>query len=134
MDLARAYVVLMHHMEDSPATSLLDNPYYFCECTGDDEPSWFDVATVIGGGLHKAGRIKDPTPQSLSKDQYKDLFGDYTSAVLGLNSRSRAIRLRELGWEPIEKDWRKSYIDDELPELLKEETGNFAGYKGTVAS
>lgn len=129
MDLARAYVVLMHHMEDSAAVSLLENPYYFCECTGDDEPSWLEVAEVIGGGLHRADKIKDPKPRSLSKDDYKNLFGDYTSAVLGLNSRSRAVRLRELGWKPIEKDWRASYIDDELPELLKEESGSFEGYR-----
>lgn len=134
LDLARAYVVLMHHMEDSPATALLDNPYYFCECTGDNEPSWYDVATVVGGGLYQAGKIKDPKPKTLPKELYKDVFGEYTGAVIGLNSRSRAVRLRELGWEPIEKDWRKSYIEDELPELLKEETGNFSGYKGAVAS
>lgn len=51
-----------------------------------------------------------------------------------MNSRSRAIRLRELGWKPTEKDWKQSYFDDELPEILKEETGSFAGYKGAVAS
>lgn len=57
-----------------------------------------------------------------------------TAPVIGLNSRSRAIRLRELGWQPKEKDWKASYFEDELPEILKEETGSFAGYKGTVAS
>lgn len=44
------------------------------------------------------------------------------------------MRLRELGWEPREKDWKRSYFEDELPEILKEDTGSFAGYKGTVAS
>lgn len=134
MDLARAYVVLLHHMEESPAISLLDNPYYFCECTGDNEPSWHDIATVIGNGLHQAGKIKDPEPKNLPEDLYADTFGEYTSAVIGLNSRSRAVRLRELGWEPVEKDWRKSYLEDELPEILKEETGSFKGYAGVTAS
>lgn len=124
----------MHHMEDSPAVSLLENPYYFCESTGDNEPSWHDIATVIGSGLHQAGKIKDLEPRTVPKELYEDLFGDFTSAVVGLNSRSRAVRLRELGWEPIEKDWRKSYIDDELPEILKEEGKEFNGYAGTVAS
>lgn len=129
VDLARAYVVLLHHMEEQPAAALLDNPYYFCECTGDNEPSWFDIAEVIGNGLHQAGKIKDPKPRTLPEDLYKDCFGKSTDGVIGCNSRSRAIRLRELGWEPVEKDWRKSYLEDELPEILKEEQGDWSGYK-----
>lgn len=134
MDMARAYVVLLHHMEEAPATSLLENPYYFCECTGDNEPSWHDIATVIGSGLHQAGKIEDPKPRTLLKDLYGDVFGEYTGSVVGLNSRSRANRLRALGWEPIEKDWTKSYLEDELPELLKEDCGSFSGYGGAVVS
>lgn len=134
LDLARAYVVLLHHMEKSSPSKLLENPYYFCECTGDKEPSWRDVAEAIGEGLHKAGKIKSPEPKTLPEDLYGDVFAEYTGAVIGLNSRSRAVRLRELGWEPREKDWRSSYLEDELPEILKEEVGGFSGYKGTVAS
>lgn len=144
----------------------MQNPYYFCE--SGDEASWKEVAGAIGEGLHKAGKINDPTPKTLPEDLYGDVFGEctytglprpaiisaafqllteldlaiadpsfvlsVTSAVIGLNSRSRAIRLRELGWQPREKDWKASYFEDELPEILKEETGSFAGYKGTVAS
>lgn len=128
-DLARAYVVLLHHMEQSPPIELLINPYYFCECTGDAEPSWKEIAETIGQGLHKAGKIQDPTPKSVPEDLWGDLFGEYTSAVIGLNSRSRALRLRELGWSPVEKDWRASYLEDELPEIIKEDCGSFAGYK-----
>lgn len=133
-DLARAYIVLLHHLEASPAAATLSNPYYFCETTGDAEPSWRDVAAVIGEGLHAAGRLSDPTPKPIPKELYEDVFGEYTGAVLGLNSRSRAVRLRELGWNPVEKGWRESYLEDELPVILKEETGNFSGYKGAVAS
>ncbi|KAI5365007.1 Putative NAD-dependent epimerase/dehydratase, NAD(P)-binding domain superfamily [Septoria linicola] len=134
LDLARAYVVLLHHLEQTPAANTLQNPYYFCETTGDNEPSWYDVARAIGEGLHSAGKIKDPEPRELTKDKWSDAFAEYTGAVIGLNSRSRANRLRALGWKPTEKDWRSSYLEDELPEILKEETGGFAGYKGTVAS
>jgi len=134
VDLARAYVVLLHDMEHTSPASLLENPYYFCECTGDNEPSWHEIATVIGSGLHQAGIIKDPEPRTVPKDLYGDVFGEYTDAVIGLNSRSRANRLRALGWEPIEKDWKKSYIEDELPEIIKEDCGSFSGYKGSVAS
>lgn len=134
MDLARAYIVLLHHMEKSSPASLLENPYYFCEGSGDNEASWKEVGRVIGEGLHKAGKVQNPAPETLPEDLYGDVFGPFTGAVIGLNSRSRAIRLRELGWQPREKDWKRSYFEDELPEILKEDTGSFAGYKGTVAS
>ena len=53
------------------------------------------------------------------REWYGDLFGDVTPAIVGLNSRSRAKRLRALGWEAKEKDWKRSYVEDELPNLLK---------------
>ncbi|KAK5083539.1 hypothetical protein LTR05_006042 [Lithohypha guttulata] len=133
VDLARAYVVLLHHMEQSSVTTFLDNPYYFCE-NGDEEVSWLKIATVIGSALHEAGKIDDPQPRTIPKDLYGDIFGDFTGAVVGLNSRSRAVRLRELGWTPVEKDWRQSLIDDELPEILREDHLSFSGYKSAVAS
>jgi nucleoside-diphosphate-sugar epimerase len=134
LDLARAYVVLLHHMEQSSPEMLLDNPYYFCEGTGNDEPSWYDVAKTIGEGLHNAGKIESAEPRELEQHLWGDVFGDFTGAVIGLNSRSRANRLRKLGWQPREKDWQQSFLEDELPEILKEDAGGFAGYKGTVAS
>ncbi|KAI1633353.1 hypothetical protein F4809DRAFT_623770 [Biscogniauxia mediterranea] len=138
LDLARGYVVLLHHLESTPADSpdILDNPYYFCEATGDNEPSWKEIASVIGTSLHQAGRIPDPTPRTIPPETYGDLFGDFTDAVIGLNSRSRAVRLRELGWKPVEKSWKDSYIQDELPVILKEtkDPKAFSGYQGVVAS
>ncbi|KAK9769127.1 putative NAD(P)-binding domain-containing protein [Seiridium cardinale] len=134
-DLGRAYRILLHHMEHTPPAQLLENPYYFCEATGDDEPSWKEVAELIGESLHKAGQIKDPKPRTIDAKLYGDLFGEYTGAVAGLNSRSRAVRLRELGWKPVEKSWQTSYVQDELPEILKEEGHtDFKGYTGKAAS
>ena len=134
LDLARAYIVLLHHLESSDAKSTLDNPYFFCECTGSNEPSWHDIASHIAQSLHQAGKDVDPKPRELPEDLQADLFGPYTAAVIGLNSRSRAERLRRLGWEPREKDWKKSFVEDELPEILKEDSSGFAGYSGTAAS
>jgi hypothetical protein len=51
-----------------------------------------------------------------------------------MNSRSRAVRLRELGWKPQEKGWKESLIEDELPLLLKEDHSSYQGYAGAVAS
>ncbi len=132
VDLARAYVTLLHHMESSSPQTFLDNPYFFCE-NGHDT-SWKTVAEMIGSSLHKAGKISDPSPKTIPRDMYGDLFGEYTSAVVGLNSRSRAVRLRELGWEPRERSMQDSYEMFELPEILKEEGVEFHGYQGTAAS
>ncbi|KUJ11311.1 NAD(P)-binding protein [Mollisia scopiformis] len=135
LDLARAYVVLLHAMENAGyQDGLLANPYFFCETTGDGEPSWKEVAEVIGEALKKNGKIEDAVPKEMPEELYGDLFGEYTGAVTGLNSRSRANRLRALGWKPVEKDWRRSYLEDELPVILKEDHSGFGGYSGTVAS
>lgn len=132
-DLARAYRILLHHMEHTSTAKLLENPYYFCETTGDDEPSWKEIAELIGDSLHKAGKIQDPKPRTIDPKLYGDLFGEYTSAVIGLNSRSRAVRLRELGWKPVEKSWKTSYVQDEFPEIMREEGhAEFQGYTGRV--
>lgn len=133
LDLAKGYEILMHHMEQTDASAPeFQNPYYFCETTGDNEPSWFDIAAAIGEGLHAAGMIKDPAPREVPEDLYGDLFGPISAGVIGLNSRSRANRLRTLGWKPVEKDWRSSYLEDELPFMLKEEVGQFKGYAGVT--
>lgn len=132
MDLARAYTVLLRWMEKADPKELLANPYFFCE--NGHEASWSDVSTLIGEGLYKAGKIASAEPQTIPKDLYKDLFGDFTDAVIGLNSRSRAVRLREMGWHPREASLAKCYTEDELPEILKEESKGFAGYSGTAAS
>ncbi|KAN0113039.1 NAD(P)-binding protein [Hyaloscypha variabilis] len=135
LDLARGYVVLLHAMEKAKyRDELLANPYFFCEMTVDNEPSWKEVAGVIGEGLSKAGRIEDTSPREMPEELYKDGFGEYTGAVIGLNSRSRANRLRALGWKPVEKDWRRSFLEDELPQILKEDHSSFEGYAGVAAS
>lgn len=124
LDLARAYITVLHHLESQAFGSAdLDNPYWFTENTGDEEVSWREVAEAIGQGLHAAGLIDSPTPRTIPPETYGDLFGDISAIGLGLNSRSRAVRLRELGWKPVEKSWKESFLEDELPVLLKERSG-----------
>ncbi|KAH9809295.1 Weak similarity to Ypseudotuberculosis CDP-3,6-dideoxy-D-glycero-L-glycero-4-hexulose-5-epimerase [Teratosphaeria destructans] len=134
LDLARAYITLLHHLEVTAPSQPLSHPYYFCESTGSSEPSWREIADLIGQKLFEAGRIPDPKPRMLPRELYGDVFGAFTGAVIGLNSRSRAVRLRELGWAPREKDWRASFVEDELPVILREGVEGFGGYQGTVAS
>ncbi|KAJ9642734.1 hypothetical protein H2204_002382 [Knufia peltigerae] len=132
LDLARAYITLLHWLEKTDADQILDNPYFFCE-NGQEYP-WGDFVRVIGDSLHQAGRLKDPNPRTIPESDYGDLFGPFTAWVVGSNSRSRAKRLRGLGWEPREKDVLTSLKDVEIPIMLKEETGQFRGYAGVAAS
>ncbi|KIW15944.1 hypothetical protein PV08_05994 [Exophiala spinifera] len=131
LDLARAYVTLLHWLEKTDAHEVLKNPYFFCE-NGEEYP-WGEFVRTIGSTLHKAGRIQDPNPRTISESEYNDLFGPFTAWVVGSNSRSRAKRLRELGWEPREKDVLASLAEDEIPIIL-EEKGEFSGYAGVAAS
>jgi nucleoside-diphosphate-sugar epimerase len=131
-DLARGFVTVLHHLESKPSEQ---NPYFFCENTGDNEPSWGEMVAAIGSALHAEGKISDATPKEMPVDTYGDVFGpEFTGPVVGMNSRSRAVRLRELGWKPQEKGWKESLIEDELPLLLKEDHSSYQGYAGAVAS
>jgi hypothetical protein len=40
-----------------------------------------------------------------------------------MNSRSRATRLRKLGWQPREKGWEQGLLEDEIPAVLQEKGG-----------
>ena len=131
LDSARAYGTLLHWMEQSSPTEVLKNRYFFCE--NGEELSWPEVAENVGRTLHEKGLLKDAKPRVVPKEQYDDLFGDFTPAVIGLNSRSRAVRLRELGWEPNGKGIWQSWEEDELPELSKEEDrGKSSAYTGVA--
>ena len=93
------------------------------------------MVAAIGEVLHAEGKISDPTPTEMPVETYGDVFGpEFTGPVVGMNSRSRAVRLRELGWKPQEKGWKESLVEDELPILLKEDHSSYQGYAGAVAS
>ncbi|EXJ63831.1 hypothetical protein A1O7_00166 [Cladophialophora yegresii CBS 114405] len=130
-DLVRAYMVILRWMERSSAEEVLRNPYFFCE--NGEEMLWRDAAAEIGRQLYQAGRIEDPEPRNVPKELYPDLFGPYSPTTVGANSRSRGDRLRELGWNPREKNVLASFREDELP-LLLAENEQFNGYAGVASS
>ncbi|KAI1389298.1 NAD(P)-binding protein [Hypoxylon trugodes] len=137
-DLARGYVALLHHLESTPANNpnILKNPYYFYEASEENEPSFKDIAVIIGAELHRSKLISDPNPRAFPPETYGDLFSHFTDAMLGLSSRCRAVRLRRLGWNPVEKSWKQSLIQDELPFILNENVDRlaFKGYLGNIPS
>lgn len=132
-DLVRGYMIILHWMEQSSAEEVLRNPYFFCE--SGEEMAWGEAAAEIGKQLYKAGKIQDPEPRPVPPELYSDLFGPYSPTTVGANSRSRAERLRKMGWKPREKGVLQSFREDELPMLLAEDVKNsFSGYTGVASS
>ncbi|KIW17805.1 hypothetical protein PV08_05000 [Exophiala spinifera] len=117
MDLARGYVEVMHFLEDAGQGDVLANPYWLCE--NGEEFTWKEAAETIGQALYKAGKIQDPTPRIPPQDLYPELCAHKTESYMGLNCRARAVRLRKLGWEAREKGIWESYLQDELPVILR---------------
>ncbi|CAG8250520.1 hypothetical protein PENNAL_c0009G04047 [Penicillium nalgiovense] len=130
-DHARGYMVLLHWLECASVTDTALNPYFFCENV--QELSWGECAAKIGRTLTEIGRIDEATPKPIPKENWGDLFGDYSGMVVGSNARHRANRLRKLGWAPLEKDTLASLAEDEIP-IIARETGEFTGYASVVAS
>jgi hypothetical protein len=131
-DLARGYIVLLHWLEGNDSSDIYNNPYFFCE--NGLEHSWGECAAEIGRVMHEKGTFESAETRTIPKAMYDDIFGtEFTEAVLGSNSRSRANRLRKLGWQPREKETLDSLREDELP-LILQDTEPFAGYKKAVAS
>lgn len=117
-DLGRAYVTVLGDLERSTPAKILNNPFYFAE--NGTEVSFGAVSRHVGRVLYDLGRIESPEPKPWTDEDYKDLFGPLTALGFGGNSRSRAIRLQDLGWEAKEKDIWSSYTEDEAPLLLAE--------------
>ena len=130
-DLARGYLTLLHWLENTDASKVLENPYFFCE--NGFEFAWKDAVAVVGKVLYDAGKIKSHEARTILESDYDDLFGKSTASVVGSNSRSRAHRLRQLGWSPREKHLMESLVEDEIP-IIMEEKSEFSGDAGVAAS
>ncbi|KAI9695128.1 MAG: hypothetical protein M1820_008896 [Bogoriella megaspora] len=116
-DLGRAYIPLLAWIEKAAPAEVLANPYFFAE--SGEEVSMKEAAEHIGGALYDMGKLKSLKVQAFKEEDYQHVFGDFTAKALGCNSRSRAIRLRELGWKIKEKDAKTTWREDEIPSIVK---------------
>ncbi|KAK3050875.1 hypothetical protein LTR09_007953 [Extremus antarcticus] len=130
-DLSRGYLTMLQWLEQSPPETALEHPYFFCE--NGTEIAWGEAASIIGDELKAAGVISDSTPRQIPENQYDDLFGMYTNVVIAQNSRCKADRLRDLGWQPKHFSVRDAFKHEELPILLKDKS-EFKGYAKPAAS
>ncbi|KAG0296104.1 hypothetical protein BGZ98_001106 [Dissophora globulifera] len=126
LDLARFYVALFQRSLQEPDEGEVKqgwkplpkngDQYYFVE---DGEFTYGEVAQEIAKAL-KAHGIND-SGEVTSVDTANDLkyFDKVASGLIGANSRSRAVRARELfGWEPEHFDF-KDYIANEVKRQLQ---------------
>lgn len=95
----------------------LTNPYFFCE---NGEILWHDLSAIIGRHLYEQGKIESPQPREVPPHDWRDLFGDFTPAALGCNARSRADRLRTMGWHPTQPSIAEAFVNEDAPVLLRE--------------
>lgn len=114
----KAYMTIVAWL-DVTDNAGLQHPCFFCES---GEISWRKLATIIGQELHKAGKIESSQAKFISKDQYGDLYGEFTADVIGCNARCKSGRLRGLGWTASEflDDLTKAFVTEDLPALLQE--------------
>ena len=115
-DLARAFVTLLAHVEEAPPGAFVENPYFFVE--GGMESEMREVAERLAGVLRDSGRVEGVEVRAWEEADYADLMGPMTPLALGCNARCRAVRLRELGWEPKEKDMWTSWEEGEISSMV----------------
>lgn len=118
LDLARAYMVILKDLASLPSAKILENPFYFAE--NGAEASFAQMTEHAAQVLYGLNKIESPQPRVWTEEDYPHVIGPATPLALGCNSRSRAIRLRDLGWETHEKDIWSSYQDDEVLVMLEE--------------
>lgn len=106
-NLVLAYETLLTSLLSAPLPSL----YVFAE-TG--EHTWLSVAEAIQAALSSRGLVEGP------------LVFSETKSYLGSNSRSKAERLRELGWSPEERPSVWESLVDELEVILREDRTEWA--------
>jgi len=96
-DLANFYVLLLEKALEGKASTGYDG-WYFCES---GEHVWRDVAAKIAEELYKNKVISDITLIEGTPEEIESIFGPLIGwKALGCNSRSKADRARQLGWEP----------------------------------
>lgn len=114
----KAYMTIVAWLDGTDDAGL-QHPYFFCES---GEISWKRLAIIIGSELYKEVKIESPQARCIPKNQYDDLYGEFTADVIGCNTRCKSDRLRGLGWTASDflDDLTKAFVTEDLPALLQE--------------
>ncbi|KAK3292858.1 uncharacterized protein B0H64DRAFT_363024 [Chaetomium fimeti] len=102
-DVASAIVfVLARALADSPDLAYGLDGYYFVQ-TG--EVSFREQAQAVATKLKQLGKLETDPIDELTVPQATELH-PYAGLLWGASCRSRADRLRAMGWTPKETDWQ----------------------------
>ncbi|RLL99782.1 hypothetical protein CFD26_106916 [Aspergillus turcosus] len=111
-DLARAFVLMVEEATKPNGGAATWGPegYYFVEA---GEFAWKEVASQLAEILHSQGKITTSDVDQLPVDEATK-FHPWAPVLWGGNCRSRASRLRTLGWKPT-----VTTVSASLPEMVK---------------
>ncbi|KAJ4295539.1 hypothetical protein N0V90_007552 [Kalmusia sp. IMI 367209] len=103
-DLGRACVFLLEEAMkgDNSRVQLGEHGYYFIEAF---ELSLADRVAACATRLYKEGRIPTADVQIKSVEEIQAECGNFAPYLFCSSSRSKADKLRALGWEPLDFDW-----------------------------
>ncbi|KAH6680767.1 hypothetical protein B0J14DRAFT_273037 [Halenospora varia] len=105
-DLGRACVFLLEEAQkgDKSRVQFGHNGYHFIEAF--DLPI-MDRARTGGERLYREGKIATPEVEVKTIEEIETKFGVYSAYLCASSSLIRADKLRGLGWEPVDLDWKR---------------------------
>lgn len=126
VDLAKFYILLLQRSLQEPQTSGAkgtlpknQDAYWFAE---DGEFAWGEVAqsiarAFVAQGINKSGEVKGTSPE---EEEAVWPPNSHPGGYIGANSRSRAVKAREiLGWTPEPRDLDE-YVAQEVKRQIDE--------------
>jgi nucleoside-diphosphate-sugar epimerase len=113
-DLSDAYLVILDAAVSGKLPSNSDERYLFVESDEYEQRELNEAATKA---LYEKGFVKRSSPVKITVEEASKYHEKKRNAIMftGGNSRSRAVRLREWGWEPKRggtKEFLESIKDD----------------------
>ncbi|KAJ3280110.1 hypothetical protein HK104_000903 [Borealophlyctis nickersoniae] len=118
-DLADAYMLILETLlEGREGVATNEDGYYFVES---GEHAFRPLAEAIGKAIKEKSGLGDGSAISMRKEHLAAYgpWGDFAELMFGGNSRSKAVKIRALGWKPTRPDLFAT-IDAEVEALLKE--------------
>lgn len=110
-EVADLYILLYNSIVSNPATGHGREGIYFAE---NGEHTFYDVSKAIGEGLVALGKLDNPEPTTLTKEE-EDKYLFTSLKLIGANARARANRSRSIGWKPVKTT--KDFLESIGPEV-----------------
>ncbi|KAF8807004.1 NAD(P)-binding protein [Phlegmacium glaucopus] len=105
-EVADIFVLLYNSIVSNPGTGHGREGVYFA---ANGEHDFYQVSKAIGEALMSFGKVDDPEPTTLTKEEFDKYFWR-GSTLIGTNCHAQANRARSIGWTPVKttKDFLES--------------------------